>query len=322
MKVCILGAGAYALALTSAVYRNTKDITIWSALDSEVELLTKERMNKKALNYKLPDEIKITSNLEEAIEDCDVIIIGVACKFVRSVCKELNKYYTNQHIAIASKGIEQDSCYFVNEIVESIIPTRRIAVISGPSFASDLINDTPTGLALGTKNKKTEKVITEVFKSNLLNIYPTKDILGIEVCGAIKNVIAIGSGMLAGMGVSFSTKAMFLTDSLHDIKKLIKSLGGNDRTILSYAGFGDILLTCTSPNSRNYTFGEMIGKKTSRSKIEAYRKSTTIEGLYTLDSIYKLCKRKKIDIPIIKLIHNIIYKNEDPEDVLKQMTNR
>ena len=319
MKVCVLGAGAYALALTSAIYRNTKDITIWSALDNEVEMLKKERGNKKALNYKLPEEISITSNLEEAIANCEVIVIGVACKFVRSVCKELKKYYKNQHIVIASKGIEQDTCLFVNEIVESIIPTKRIAVISGPSFANDLIQDTPTGLALGTKNKKTEKVVTEVFRSNLLNIYPTKDILGIEVCGSVKNVIAIGSGMLSGMGVTFSTKAMFLTVSLHVIKRLIKSLGGNDRTVLSYAGFGDILLTCTSPGSRNYTFGEMIGKKLPKEEIEEYMNSTTIEGLYTLDSVYKLCKKKKIDVPMIKLIYNIIYKNEKPEEVLKQI---
>ena len=128
--------------------------------------------------------------------------------------------------------------------------------------------------------------------------------------------------MLSGMGVTFSTKAMFLTDSLHVVKKLIRALGGNDRSILSYAGFGDILLTCTSPNSRNYAFGEMLGKNLPKEEIEEYRNNNTIEGLYTLDSVYKLCKRKKIDVPMIKLIYNIIYKNENPEEVLKQLVEQ
>ena len=125
--------------------------------------------------------------------------------------------------------------------------------------------------------------------------------------------------MLNGMGVSFSTKAMFLTDSMHQIKRLIKALGGNDRTVLSYAGFGDILLTCTSPNSRNYMLGELFGKKVSRKEIDDYIKNTTIEGLYTLTSIYKLARKKKIDIPLLNLIYDIIYKKEEPVDILKYL---
>ena len=322
MKVTILGAGAYALGLCRVLHENKNSITIWSAVDKEVELLQNKRIIKEALNYKLASDIKVTGNLEEAIKDSDIIIIAVACRFISSVCLELQKYYKKQHIVVASKGIEQRSLLFVHEIVESIITTKHIAVISGPSFAKDLIIDTPTGLALGTKNKKTEKAVTSAFKSHILNIYPTRDILGVEICGAIKNVIAIASGMLNGMGVSFSTKAMFLTDSMHQVKLLIKALGGNDRTVLSYAGFGDILLTCTSPNSRNYKLGELIGKNSSKKEIDEYINSTTIEGLYTLTSIYELTKKKKISIPLLNLIYDIIYKKEKPDDILEYLVKK
>ena len=317
MKVTILGAGAYALGLCRVIHENNNDITIWSAVNEEVDLLNKKRINKSSLNYKLPNDILVTNDLEKAVKDSDIIIIAVACRFISSVCKKLNNYYKKQHIVIASKGIEQNTLLFVHEIVESIISTKNIAVISGPSFAKDLILDTPTGLALGTKNKKTEKIVAKAFKSNILNIYPTRDILGVEICGAIKNVIAIGSGMLNGMGVSFSTKAMFLTDSMHQIKLLIKALGGNDRTVLSYAGFGDILLTCTSPNSRNYKLGELIGKNSSQEVIDDYINNNTIEGLYTLTSIYQLTKKKKISIPLLNLIYKIVYKKEEVDNILE-----
>ncbi|MGN0974226.1 MAG: NAD(P)H-dependent glycerol-3-phosphate dehydrogenase [Bacilli bacterium] len=322
MKVTILGAGAYALALSKAIYENTKDITIWSAVSDEVALLNKERCNKNVLDYKLPEEIKITDNLKEAVKNSDVIVIAVACKFISSVCHNLKKYIKDQHLVVASKGIEQGSCLFVSQIVKKIIKTRKIAVVSGPSFAKDLISDMPTGLALGTKYKPTERMVKNVFQSKYLNVIATNDILGIEICGSIKNVIAIASGMLNGMGATDSTKAMFLTDSLHDVKSLIKNLGGNDRTILSYAGFGDILLTCTSTNSRNYTLGDMIGKGIKKEEIDKYMQSTTIEGLYTLNSIYDLINKKKVKMPIIDLIYSIIYEGNDPHSILTHLTKR
>ena len=145
----------------------------------------------------------------------------------------------------------------------------------------------------------------------------TRDIIGTEICGSIKNVIAIASGMLDGMGYPISTSTMFITESLHDIKALIKALGGNKKTILSFAGFGDILLTCTSTKSRNYTLGKLIGEGKSKEKINNYIENTTIEGLYTLHSIKKLLRNKKIKMPIINLIYDIIVNEKEPSNLTK-----
>ena len=166
-------------------------------------------------------------------------------------------------------------------------------------------------------SRETELKLKQTLQNKYLKLRTTNDIIGIEICGSIKNVIAIASGMLAGMGYPDSTSCMFITESLNDIKNLIKALGGSNKTILSYAGFGDLLLTCTSTKSRNYSFGKIIGEGKSKEEIDNYINTTTIEGLYTLKSIHKLLKKKKVKMPIINLIYDIIFKNTDPQELTK-----
>lgn len=317
MKITVLGGGAYGIALSLMANKNNCDITIWEKIESTRDLLLKDRENKLSLpNVKIPKNIKIEGNLEEAIKESKVIIIAIPAGVVDSVSKELSEYITkDQHICIASKGIQQDTCLFVTDVIKKHIKTKNIAVISGPSFAIDLANNVPIGLSLATKNKETSKLIHKCLENNTLKLRDTKDIIGTEICGSIKNVIAIASGMIAGMNLPESTQAMLITESLHDIKSLIKALGGNGKTILSFAGFGDLLLTCTSTKSRNYTFGHMIGSKKSKKDIDKYINATTIEGLYTLKSIHKLIKNNKIKIPIINLIYNIVFKGKDPDSI-------
>ena len=195
---------------------------------------------------------------------------------------------------------------FMYDVFTKIIRTKNVSVISGPSFAIDMCNNEPTGLTLATKSSKTEHIVRETFNNNL-KLRVTKDVIGVEICGSIKNVIAIGAGIIDGMGYSESTRAMLVTESLHDIKGLIKALGGNPKTILSYAGFGDLMLTATSTKSRNYKFGVMIGEKKHKTLIDEYKNNTTIEGINTLNSIYKLLKKKKVDMKIIDLLYDIVY---------------
>ena len=158
-------------------------------------------------------------------------------------------------------------------------------------------------------------------QNDYVKLRNTRDVIGTEICGAIKNVIAISAGILDGMGYPISTSSMFITESLHDIKDLIKALGGSKKTILSFAGFGDLLLTCTSVKSRNYTLGKIIGEGKSKEEIDKYIESTTIEGLYTLMSIRKLIKNKKIKMPIIDLTYDIIINGKSPDE-LKSFLNK
>lgn len=318
MKVTILGTGAYGLALANMFNQNNNDITLWTKFKEEKELLEKERCVKSLPGVKIPDNFKFSYSLEEAVKESVLIVFAVPAGAVNDVSKELAKYYKKeQHICLASKGIEQNTCLFVADVLNKNIKTKNYAVISGGTFAIDMYKKCPLGLSLATKNKETEDILKKGLQNKYLKLRTTNDIIGIEICGSIKNVIAIASGMLCGMGYPDSTSCMFITESLNDIKNLIKVLGGNKKTILSFAGFGDLLLTCTSVKSRNFTLGKMIGEKKDKDEIAEYINSTTIEGLYTLKSIYKLLKKKKVKMPIIDLIYDIIFNGTSPDVLAK-----
>lgn len=317
MKVTILGSGAYGIALALMFNENKCDITLWEKFEEHAKQLRETRINDRVLpNVLIPKNIKIMSDLEESIKNSELIVIAIPAGFVDEVASELSKYIKKgQHICIATKGIEQDTCLFIDDVVQKYIKTKNIAAISGPSFAVDIANHVPIGLTLATKNKKTAALIHQGLENKTLKLRDTDDLVGTEICGSIKNVIAIAAGMIDGMGLPESTQAMLITESLHDIKELIKALGGDGKTILSFAGFGDLLLTCTSTKSRNFSFGRLIGSGTSKDEIDNYINNTTIEGLYTLKSIHKLIKNKKVDIPIIDLIHDIVFYDKDPNEI-------
>lgn len=317
MKVAVLGTGAYGIALAKVVHGNKFEVSMWTKFETELNSLLKYRINKFVLpDVKIPRKIKITNNMEEAIRDASLIIVAVPAGALDLVFEELKLYIKKEQcICIASKGIEQDTCSFAHDILLRHIKSNKYAIISGPSFAIDIINHEPIGMTLASKNDDVCNLISKVFENSYLRLRRTQDIIGVEICGSIKNVIAIAAGILKGMGYSESAQAMLITESLHDIKGLIKALGGSEKTILTYAGFGDLLLTATSMKSRNFSFGYMIGSKASQKQIQKYMRDTTIEGLYTLKSIYQLIEQRNVDMPIINLINDIIYNNEEPREL-------
>lgn len=317
MKIGILGTGAYGMALASIFNYNKCNVKMWTNSQEEKELLLKNKKSDK-IDYDIPDNIYISTDIKEVIADADIIVLAVPAKFTHSVCNQFKDFYNSkQVICIASKGIEQDTCLFLYDVVTNNIKTNNIAVISGGTFAIDMIKKVPVGLSLATKSNYAKERIIMAMQNDYVKLRYTKDIIGTEICGSIKNVIAIASGMIDGMGYPESTSTMFITESLHDIKELIKALGGDSKTILSYAGFGDLLLTCTSVKSRNYTLGKIIGENRPREEIDKYIESTTIEGLYTLKSIKKLLRNKSIKMPIINLIYDIIVDKKDPIALVK-----
>lgn len=315
MKIAILGTGVYGCALASVFHDNNCKVYMWTNSNEEQMLLDSTRRNNN-INYDIPKDIIISTDMKLVVQDANVIMMVVPAKYVGNVSKELSKYYNkNQVICIASKGIQQDSCLFLYDVVRNNIDTSNIAIISGGTFAIDVAKRVPLGFTLATRSKNAKNMMLKVMPNSYVKLRYTRDVIGTEICGSIKNVIAIASGMIDGMGFPISTSSMFITESLHDIKALIKSLGGNKNTILSFAGFGDLLLTCTSDKSRNYTLGKMIGEGKSKEEIDNYINTTTIEGLYTLKSIKKLLKNKRIKMPIIDLIYDIIINGKDPTNL-------
>lgn len=316
MKIGVLGTGAYGISLAMVLKENKHEVRMWTKFDEEANYLSQKRVSPNLKNIIIDEGIEISTNFKKTIKGADLILIAVPAGVVDVVSKLLKKYIKkDQHICIASKGIEQDTCLFVYDVLKQYIVTDNIGVISGPTFAIDVAAKVPVGLSLGSTSDETIKIIKEALQNEHVKLRETDDILGIEICGSIKNVIAIANGMLDGMGLPISTQAMMITESLNDIKELIDALGGRKTTILSFAGFGDLLLTCTSVKSRNFSFGQLLGRKAPKDEIERYMETTTIEGLYTLKSIHQLLKNKKVHMPIIDLIHDIIYSDKEPEDL-------
>lgn len=316
MKVCILGTGAYGISLGLILNENKHQVKMWTKFDEEANYLNQTRVSPNLKNTIIDKEITISTDFENSVKDAELIIIAVPAGFVDDISKLLKKYIKeDQHVCIASKGIERDTCLFVYDVFKKYIKSDKVGVISGPTFAVDVAKKVPIGLSLASTNEETIKIIKKALQNSHVKLRETNDILGVEICGSIKNVMAIAAGMLDGMGLPISTQAMLITESLNDIKELIDALGGDKKTILSFAGFGDILLTCTSTKSRNFSFGRLIGANTPKEEVNSYIETTTIEGLYTLKSIYKLINDKQVNMPIIDLINDIIY-NDKPTDAL------
>ena len=316
MKIAVLGAGAYGCALAQILNENKNEVHIWTPFENEVNELTKTNTTPKLPGIKINSNINITTDLNNALNNVDLIVIAIPTAFLSNSIKKVKKYYQNTPICIATKGIEQDTHLFVYDVVKNILKTDKIAVISGPSFAIDIANNYPVGLTIACQDKETIEITTHALTNNHFKLRKSYDIIGTELCGSVKNIIAIAAGILAGLNMPESTSAMLITESLHDIKALIKGLGGDGSTVLSYAGFGDLLLTATSPKSRNYSFGYLIGKGATKEEIDNNKKNTTIEGLYTLKSISELVEGKDVDMPIINLMEQIIYQNKNPQKLI------
>jgi len=313
MKISIIGTGAYGLALATMFNENKNNITMWSKFETESNKL---KTTNEFKGNKLPTTLNYTINMEECIKDSDLIVIAIPVAFITETIEELKKYYNNQCILIASKGIEQKSNLFAIDIVKKNIKVKDIGVISGGTFATDMLKKEPMGLTLATKSNKLKNIVLNSLKNEYLKIQTTKDIIGIELCGSVKNIMAIASGMIDGLSYGDSTKFLFITKAIYEIQYLIETFGGNKKTILTYAGIDDISMTCSSSNSRNFTLGKLIGNNNPKEEIETYKKETTIEGLYTTKSIYDLLKKEHINCPLINIIYNILYKDENPTKLI------
>jgi len=314
MNISIIGTGIYSIALALNIAKKGHKIKMWSENKDLIKNFEENHNLKPLTDAPIPSQIKVTNEIKEALTNTDLIIIGTTAKYVRSVCEMMKKHInTLTPICIASKGIENSTCAFLSDIVKDTLKAKHIAVISGPTFAIDLINGEPCALSLASTSKKADKQVRNALESNWIKLRSNYDIYGTEMCGCVKNVIAIAAGILDGLGYKESTRAFLITEALHDIKELLSKLECNPKTILSFAGIGDLLLTCSSPKSRNYQFGILLGEKKAKEEIEEYLNKNTTEGYYTLLSIKELTKNRKIKMPIINIIYDIAINHKNPE---------
>ncbi len=320
MNIGIIGSGAYAIALASLIEKKNLNIMMWTPIEEEYHELTKNHTNLKTINYELDHKIKFTNSLQQLSNESNVLILVVPAKFVKSTIEELKPYYKDQEILIATKGMVNNPIDFINNYIKKTLQTSKICCISGPSFASDVIEKFPIGLTLASINKTSLDYFKNLFSNiSFLSLETTTDIIGVELCGILKNIMAIGSGILNGMNINSSSTVKFLIDVSKEIQNIIKELGGDEKTFYTYAGLGDYILTTNNNKSRNFMFGKLIG---SNQDYNSYLKNNTVEGVENLNIIYSFLKNNKIESKIIDILYEIVYLSKENTMILKFLESK
>lgn len=320
-KIAIIGSGSWGVALAIHLVKLDNKIKIWSFSEEEKNLINKERKCKFLPSIKIPEGIECTTSYEEAIKESDFIIHVTPSKFTRESVKQYKKYVTNQSIIICSKGFEKESLLTLDEVVEEEIPNAKIAVLSGPSHAEEVSIEIPTVLVVASKYDYVLELVQDTFMCNKMRIYTSRDVKGVELGGALKNIIAFCAGVAAGIGLGDNTFAALVTRGLAELSRLGVALGGQKDTIYGLSGLGDLIVTCLSEYSRNRKAGKLIGQGKT---LEETKKEVgmTIESIDNIEVAYQLGKLHNIEMPIVDAVYGILYKGLKPEDAVDMLMNR
>lgn len=326
MKVSVIGSGSWGTALSQAIVDNGHELLLYARSEKTRDEINIEHTNKRYLkNVVLPREVVATNDLEDAVKYGDVIVIAVPTKVMREMARKINSYLDKpKYIIHVSKGLEMETNKRMSEVIKDEISSEHlkgVGVLSGPSHAEELVLRNPTVVAIASENDKLNKVAQEIFHNKYFRIYVNKDIIGVEVGGALKNIIALGCGMIDGMKYGDNAKAALLTRGLIEITRLGKKLGADEMTFLGLGGIGDLVVTCTSVHSRNYNCGHLIGEGYTLD--EAIQKLDMVaEGVRTTKVCYFLSKKYDVYMPITENIYKVLYEGLSIEDCVKNLMER
>ena len=320
-NIAIIGSGSWGVALAIHLAKLGNNIKIWSFAEDERDLINKEKKCKFLPNVTLPDGIEATNSYEYAIKGSDFIIHVTPSKFTRDTVKQYKQYVTNQPIVICSKGFEKDSMLTLDEVIQEEIPNAKIAVLSGPSHAEEVSIARPTVLVVASKYDAVLKLVQDTFMCEKMRIYTSRDVKGVELGGALKNIIAFCAGVAAGLGLGDNTFAALITRGLAELSRLGVELGGQKETLYGLSGLGDLIVTCLSEHSRNRKAGKLIGQGLS---LEETKKEVgmTIESIDNIEVAHELGKLHNIEMPIVEAVYGILYKGLKPEEAVSMLMNR
>ena len=320
-NIAIIGSGSWGVALAIHLAKLGNNIKIWSFAEDERDLINKEKKCKFLPNVTLPDGIEATNSYEYAIKGSDFIIHVTPSKFTRDTVKQYKQYVTNQPIVICSKGFEKDSMLTLDEVVQEEIPNAKIAVLSGPSHAEEVSIAIPTVLVVASKYDAVLKLVQDTFMCEKMRIYTSRDVKGVELGGALKNIIAFCAGVAAGLGLGDNTFAALITRGLAELSRLGVELGGEKETLYGLSGLGDLIVTCLSEHSRNRKAGKLIGQGLS---LEETKKEVrmTIESIDNIEVAHELGKLHNIEMPIVEAVYGILYKGLKPEEAVSMLMKR
>jgi glycerol-3-phosphate dehydrogenase (NAD(P)+) len=322
-KITILGDGGWGTTLAILLSKKGLDVTLWSAFADYAEILEKKRINPNFLKgVKLPHEIRITSDLESALS-CDLVVLAVPSQYLRSILERGAEFYVSSRISVVSvvKGIENKTLKRMSEVVHDVWPGAQVGVLSGPTIAQEVVHGIPTTAVVATKDPEFGSRLQNLFMTPAFRIYTNDDVVGVELGGSLKNIIAITCGISDGFGFGTNTKAAILSRGLVEMARLGMAMGAKKDTFFGISGLGDLVTTCFNPLSRNHFVGEKIGKGSSLKKIMGHMKMVA-EGVPTAKAAYLLGKKYKVDLPIINAVYGVLFKNKAPQAAVRSLMTR
>ena len=322
-KIGVIGAGSWGIALALLLHKNGHHITIWSALQDEIDMLNEKREHADKLpGVKLPEEMVFTGKEEEAIRGADLLVLAVPSPFVRSTSKRIAPLITDDMIIVnVAKGIEESTLETLSEVIESEIPNANVAVLSGPSHAEEVGRGLPTTCVVGARDKNTAEWIQDTFMSPVFRVYISPDILGIELGGSLKNVIALAAGMADGLGYGDNTKAALITRGIAEITRLGVAMGGSRDTFGGLSGIGDLIVTCASVHSRNRKAGMLMGQGYTMEEATKEVKMV-VEGIFSAKAAIKLAEKYQVSMPIIEQVNAILFEGKKADEAVKDLMIR
>ncbi|MEE1087198.1 MAG: NAD(P)H-dependent glycerol-3-phosphate dehydrogenase [Schaedlerella sp.] len=322
-NVSVIGAGSWGTALAILLNDNGNQVTMWSIDPEEVRMINEDHEHGKKLpGVKISERITATGNLEEAIRGKDFLVTAVPSPFTRTTARKMSPYVEEGQIIVnVSKGIEEDTLMTLSEQIEEEIPQADVAVLSGPSHAEEVGRKLPTTCVIGAKTKKTATFLQDAFMSKVFRVYISPDILGIELGGSLKNVIALAAGIADGLGYGDNTKAALITRGIAEISRLGVKMGGHIQTFSGLTGIGDLIVTCASVHSRNRKAGFLMGQgKTMQEAMEEVQ--MVVEGVYSAKAAAKLAEKYDEDMPIVTAINKVMFEGKTAADAVNELMLR
>ncbi len=321
-KIGMIGAGSWGSALAVLLHNNGHEVTVWSALPDEIRMLSRDHEHKALPGVKLPEEMVFTTDLREAAEGRDLLVLAVASPYTRATARKLKDVAApGQIIVNVAKGIEEHSLMPLSQVVEEEVPQAEVAVLSGPSHAEEVGRGLPTTIVAGAHRKETAEFIQNIFMSEVFRVYISPDVLGMELGAALKNVVALAAGIADGLGYGDNTKAALITRGIAEISRLGTAMGGKAETFNGLTGIGDLIVTCASMHSRNRRAGILIGKGYT---MEAAMKEVNmvVEGVYSAKAAMELAKKYSVSLPIIEQVNAVLFEGKNAAAAVRELMLR
>ena len=322
-KVSVIGAGSWGTALALLLSKNGHDVTMWSILEDEIRMLDKEREHKSKLpGVKLPDTMKFTTDLKKAVEGKDFLVLAVPSTFTRGTAKNMCPYVAEGQIIVdVAKGIEEATLMTLSQQIEDEIPQADVAVLSGPSHAEEVGRGLPTSVVVGAKTRETAEYLQGLFMNEVFRVYTSPDMLGMELGGSLKNVIALAAGIADGLGYGDNAKAALITRGIHEISRLGVEMGGAIESFTGLTGVGDLIVTCASVHSRNRKAGYLIGQgRTMQEAMDEVK--MVVEGVFSTKAAVKLGKKYGVDMPIVEQVNAVLFEGKDAAEAVNDLMMR